>query len=431
MQYCDTTSYQTPGLYATSQSYDGSTIKLHHGHFPESGPAEACYNTFFNNVSSPGSYIPREPPSYAESTVFHTGFPQTNSNNSYYKHSPGETMPDFTMQRNNNNDQLLSKSDLLESNSLDINRFDSDSNRLIVENDIDLANTDTIKIEATDNQNISSSSGNDSIVSPGNNSVISSKDDKESEKLDLESPDKGHDEKARGNADVKPAMSYIALIAKAILETAHKRLSLGSIYNWIEKNYPYYINRGQGWRNSVRHNLSLNDCFIKAGRCEDGKGNYWAIHPANIQDFMRGDFRQRRRSRRRGRKKECELGMYHVNGYSALTPSMPFNHPNTAFSSIYSPYTDAERRAYRLDEALLRQSMSNPFMKWYPTGVANTNYPTQNSNCNSGMYSNTSTQWQGYGDQNSQSMQSVYQLNSPLSRYVSMPVCQKRICFTS
>jgi hypothetical protein len=76
---------------------------------------------------------------------------------------------------------------------LDINRFDSDSNRLIVENDIDLANTDTIKIEATDNQNISSSSGNDSIVSPGNNSDISSKDDKESEKLDLESPDKGHD----------------------------------------------------------------------------------------------------------------------------------------------------------------------------------------------------------------------------------------------
>jgi hypothetical protein len=46
----------------------------------------------------------------------------------------------------------------------------------------------------------------------------------------------GHDEKARGNADVKPAMSYIALIAKAILETAHKRLSLGSIYNWIDKN---------------------------------------------------------------------------------------------------------------------------------------------------------------------------------------------------
>lgn len=61
----------------------------------------------------------------------------------------------------------------------------------------------------------------------------------------------------------KPTMSYIALIAKAILESEERRLNLGSIYNWIEKHYPFYKNKGQGWRNSVRHNLSLNDCFIK------------------------------------------------------------------------------------------------------------------------------------------------------------------------
>ncbi|XP_059179612.1 forkhead box protein K1-like isoform X2 [Physella acuta] len=211
------------------------------------------------------------------------------------------------------------------------------------------------------------------------------------------------------SADAKPTMSYIALIAKAILESEQRRLNLGSIYNWIEKHYPFYKNKGQGWRNSVRHNLSLNDCFIKAGRCEDGKGNYWAIHPANIQDFMRGDFRQRRRSRRRGRKKECDLSMYHVpNTYlqpqaTPLAQGMGFN--TAALSTIYSPYTEAERR---LDEALLRQSMNNPFVKWYQQGVAAPGYGVSTSPpaCGSGVYPNPNpVQWpQAYTEAGTQSM---------------------------
>lgn len=35
----------------------------------------------------------------------------------------------------------------------------------------------------------------------------------------------------------------------------------------------------------MRHNLSLNQCFAKAGRAENGKGNYWTIHPSNLEDF--------------------------------------------------------------------------------------------------------------------------------------------------
>ncbi|KAI1239282.1 hypothetical protein IHE44_0012397 [Lamprotornis superbus] len=73
-----------------------------------------------------------------------------------------------------------------------------------------------------------------------------------------------------------------------------------------EKRSLTSTSKGRGWRNSVRHNLSLNDCFIKVGRCEDGKGNYWSIHPSNLNDFVRGDFRQHRRSRKRGRQKEAD-----------------------------------------------------------------------------------------------------------------------------
>uniref|UniRef100_A0A8C3QB54 Forkhead box protein G1 n=1 Tax=Geospiza parvula TaxID=87175 RepID=A0A8C3QB54_GEOPR len=104
----------------------------------------------------------------------------------------------------------------------------------------------------------------------------------------------------------KPPLSYIALIAKAILSSPTNKLNLAAIYKYIEDNFPFYRNKGRGWRNSVRHNLSLNDCFIKVGRCEDGKGNYWSIHPSNLKDFVHGDFRQHRRSRKRGHQKEVE-----------------------------------------------------------------------------------------------------------------------------
>ncbi|CAH8632535.1 unnamed protein product [Schistosoma rodhaini] len=96
----------------------------------------------------------------------------------------------------------------------------------------------------------------------------------------------------------KPNFSYIGLIAKAILSTQERRMILSDIYQWIQLRYPYFSTRGPGWRNSIRHNLSLNDCFIKVGRAANGKGHYWGIHPANLKDFLSGDFRRRRAQRK-------------------------------------------------------------------------------------------------------------------------------------
>lgn len=96
----------------------------------------------------------------------------------------------------------------------------------------------------------------------------------------------------------KPQHSYIGLIAMAILSTPEGKLVLSDIYQHILDHYPYFRTRGPGWRNSIRHNLSLNDCFIKAGRSANGKGHYWAIHPANVEDFRKGDFRRRKAQRK-------------------------------------------------------------------------------------------------------------------------------------
>ncbi|CAG5134489.1 unnamed protein product [Candidula unifasciata] len=108
-----------------------------------------------------------------------------------------------------------------------------------------------------------------------------------------------HDPRARFvQEEPKPSHSYIGLIGMAILNSKDKKLVLSDIYQWILDNYPYFRTRGPGWRNSIRHNLSLNDCFIKSGRSANGKGHYWAVHPANVDDFERGDFRRRRAQRK-------------------------------------------------------------------------------------------------------------------------------------
>ncbi|OXA64374.1 Forkhead box protein B1 [Folsomia candida] len=96
----------------------------------------------------------------------------------------------------------------------------------------------------------------------------------------------------------KPQQSYIGLIAMAILSSPEKKLVLSDIYQYILDNFPYFRARGPGWRNSIRHNLSLNDCFIKSGRSANGKGHFWRIHDANVDDFTKGDFRRRRAQRK-------------------------------------------------------------------------------------------------------------------------------------
>ena len=96
----------------------------------------------------------------------------------------------------------------------------------------------------------------------------------------------------------KPTQSYIGLIGKAILSSPQQKLVLGDIYSYILTNYPYFRNKGPGWRNSIRHNLSLNDCFVKMGRSPNGKGHFWAINPINYDDFCRGEFKRKRTPRK-------------------------------------------------------------------------------------------------------------------------------------
>ncbi|KAJ1084184.1 hypothetical protein NDU88_004336 [Pleurodeles waltl] len=99
----------------------------------------------------------------------------------------------------------------------------------------------------------------------------------------------------------KPPYSYIALIVMAIQSSPSKRLTLSEIYQFLQSRFPFFRGSYQGWKNSVRHNLSLNECFIKLpkGLGRPGKGHYWTIDPASEFMFEEGSFRRRPRGFRR------------------------------------------------------------------------------------------------------------------------------------
>lgn len=152
----------------------------------------------------------------------------------------------------------------------------------------------------------------------------------------------------------KPPYSYASLIAQALLAAPERKLTLNQIYTWIMEKYPYYHSENSGWQNSIRHNLSLNSCFVKLAktvnlsmggeRDSQGKGAHWTIKQDEISILNNGTFKRRKltglgetsKSRRRRKNEFVEDGCN-----SRPLSNSPFKTANGT-KSVDSEYLDTK-----------------------------------------------------------------------------------------
>ncbi|KAG9331815.1 hypothetical protein JZ751_016969, partial [Albula glossodonta] len=75
----------------------------------------------------------------------------------------------------------------------------------------------------------------------------------------------------------RPQHSYSELIKLALNSTPSRRLALKQIYIWVEEHFPYYKYHAKPeWKNSIRHNLSAQDIFVREAG-ESGRTSFWSM----------------------------------------------------------------------------------------------------------------------------------------------------------
>uniref|UniRef100_A0A8R1HVU9 Fork-head domain-containing protein n=1 Tax=Caenorhabditis japonica TaxID=281687 RepID=A0A8R1HVU9_CAEJA len=145
----------------------------------------------------------------------------------------------------------------------------------------------------------------------------------------------------------RPSLSYKDLIIEAIDRSPEKRLKLNEIYQVIRLLHPYYRHRPDqwGWQNSIRHNLSLHDCFVKLPLKQTSAsgvvGHFWTVVPElSDKQTLRRRNRQQPRSMAKksdaGRTLSRDDGASSGSGETSPSPSQPSisppsENPNPSF----------------------------------------------------------------------------------------------------
>ncbi|XP_050400997.1 forkhead box protein B1-like, partial [Patella vulgata] len=170
-------------------------------------------------------------------------------------------------------------------------------------------------------------------------------------------------------ADVKPPYSYIALITMAVESSPHGMMTLNEIYAFIMNRFPYFKQNQQRWQNSIRHNLSLNDCFIKVprGPGRPGKGNYWSLHPSCGDMFGNGSFLRRAKRFKLPKAKRHENAA--LQAMNAYAPFGFYGNPSLnplGLTSLPQGLTQHQQYGFQMKEPW-NPTPSSSYSAYYPS----------------------------------------------------------------
>ncbi|XP_055918717.1 fork head domain transcription factor slp1-like [Eupeodes corollae] len=199
-----------------------------------------------------------------------------------------------------------------------------------------------------------SSTGSNSDEENNSTSNQSSKQNSSNEELQTSSSSSNED------SDQRPPYTYSALIVMAIRSSPKRLLTLNEICSWIADNFPYYQNKRNTWQNSIRHNLSINQCFRRVPRPLDdpGRGHYWTIDPS-AEDVTIGETTGRLRRKDSMAPNQYSSYQYHHHHYHS-------NHQQAPASNyaIYFP-TPEQIIAMQHQNAMHDQQLWNSYHNIY------------------------------------------------------------------
>ena len=284
-----TSSY---GIYS---SFDSSNFNQHYTH-------PTIYNNSYSNYASYAPYYSNTFNSYPTSVAnnYANFLPFSNANSdptpSVKPHSPLPNTYSVSSFQTTNDQQTTPEKPVMNDSGIDVISPQLSLNtttyqQLYASNTANLTQSTS---SITESATTSSTTTDESLDEDDDNDDEDDSDESSKENLKAKASGKPCSTGKASLTPAKPPKPYLEIIADAILSCKVKMMQLHEIYHYMESKYEYFVkNVNKSWRNSVRHNLSLNECFVKAGRGSNGKGNYWKIHPLCEKEFIRGCFRRK------------------------------------------------------------------------------------------------------------------------------------------